>query len=325
MHIERFDPAADAAKVQACYEIYTACHPVDEPGGPIMTAPVFAGWFSRGWDGSPREAGMAIGDDGACVGCYLLELPDRENKHLGYLAMCVRPDQRRHGYGSALLRYATGRAAGHGRTLLTSETRIGSDGWAFASAAGARAELVEVRRVLELADIPAARRAELRRAAEKAAGGYSLIRWQGPTPDEYLDQVATVLSAMADAPHSPGHEPHQNDAERVRSGESRDREQGVRRYSVAARCDRTGELAGMTQLGVESASPQWGYQFFTAVARAHRGHRLGLWVKVDMLDMLADAEPGLRRIHTGNADLNAHMIAINTELGFRVLHEWQTW
>jgi hypothetical protein len=41
--------------------------------------------------------------------------------------------------------------------------------------------------------------------------------------------------------------------------------------------------------------------------------------------MLADAEPGLRRIHTGNADLNAHMIAINTELGFRVLHEWQTW
>ncbi len=99
----------------------------------------------------------------------------------------------------------------------------------------------------------------------------------------------------------------------------------MRVYTVAARCDRTGELAGLTQIGVESQDPSWGYQFITAVTREHRGHRLGLLVKVAMLELLADAEPGLRRILTENADSNQHMIAINAELGFEVLDEWQSW
>jgi RimJ/RimL family protein N-acetyltransferase len=48
-------------------------------------------------------------------------------------------------------------------------------------------------------------------------------------------------------------------------------------------------------------------------------------VKVAMLEWLAEAEPGLRRVMTGNAGTNEHMIAINAELGFRVLDEWQSW
>ena len=63
----------------------------------------------------------------------------------------------------------------------------------------------------------------------------------------------------------------------------------------------------------------------TVVAREHRGHRLGLLVKTAMLEMLAAAEPALRRILTGNAGANQHMIAINAELGFEVLDEWQSW
>ena len=54
------------------------------------------------------------------------------------------------------------------------------------------------------------------------------------------------------------------------------------------------ELAGLTELGIDPQDPSWAYQFITAVAREHRGHRLGLLVKVAMLDMLADAEPALR-------------------------------
>jgi hypothetical protein len=61
------------------------------------------------------------------------------------------------------------------------------------------------------------------------------------------------------------------------------------------------------------------------VARAHRGHRLGLLVKVAMLELLAGREPGLERIITGNADVNEHMIAINTELGYRILDHWLSW
>ena len=61
----------------------------------------------------------------------------------------------------------------------------------------------------------------------------------------------------------------------------------MRYYTLAARHDQTGELAGLTALGVDPMQPDWGFQALTAVTRAHRGHRLGLLVKVAMLDLLA--------------------------------------
>jgi hypothetical protein len=68
--------------------------------------------------------------------------------------------------------------------------------------------------------------------------------------------------------------------------------------------------------------PEWGFQELTAVARPHRGHRLGLRLKLAMLDRLALQEPQLTRIMTGNTAGNDHMIAINEQLGFRVLDRW---
>jgi len=47
-----------------------------------------------------------------------------------------------------------------------------------------------------------------------------------------------------------------------------------------------------------------------------------LLAKVAMLEQLAECEPQLTRILTGNADANEHMIAINNDLGFSVLDEW---
>ena len=42
-------------------------------------------------------------------------------------------------------------------------------------------------------------------------------------------------------------------------------------------------------------------------------------VKTAMLDWLAEAEPQLERIVTGNAAVNQHMIAINDQLGYELL------
>jgi hypothetical protein len=94
---------------------------------------------------------------------------------------------------------------------------------------------------------------------------------------------------------------------------------------VGARPLASGELAGFTQVGVDPGTPSWGFQLLTAVTRPHRGHRLGLLVKVAMLELLAEREPQLTQIITGNADVNEHMIAINAELGFEVLDHWQSW
>ena len=99
----------------------------------------------------------------------------------------------------------------------------------------------------------------------------------------------------------------------------------VRRfYSVAARADRSGRLVAITQLGVDPLDGS-AFQELTAVAGAHRGHRLGLLVKVAMLQLLAAHEPQLTQIVTLTAEDNEHMIAINTALGFEVLERWLSW
>ena len=78
-------------------------------------------------------------------------------------------------------------------------------------------------------------------------------------------------------------------------------------------------MAAVTAVEADPDNPEWGHQLLTAVVRKHRGHRLGLLVKTAMLDWLAEAEPGLGRIVTGNAAVNRYMIAINEALGFELL------
>ena len=326
MRIEDFDPDTDPARARALYQLYVAGLPEDDPDGPPTSERVFTHWVRKGWSGELRERAVAlIGTGGSLAGAYVLALPHRKNKHLGELTVMVAPALRRGGVGTALLRHAAGKAAGHGRTLLSGEVRCASPGAKFCAAMGARAGLRDIRRVLDLAGIPAGKLAAVRGQAQAAAQGYSLVSWTGPTPEEDLEGVAVVSAAMADAPRNPGHEAHRPDVQRIRDGERRLAVVGVRRYSVAARCDRTGELAGLTEVYVEPWDNEWGYQGVTAVTREHRGHRLGLLVKVAMLETLARAEPGLAHILTGNTDSNKHMIAINEELGFRILDEWQSW
>jgi hypothetical protein len=66
---------------------------------------------------------------------------------------------------------------------------------------------------------------------------------------------------------------------------------------------------------VEHDRRHLGFQEDTAVVRAHRGHRLGLRLKVEMLRVLRDRERGIRQIDTWNALSNSHMIAVNDALG----------
>jgi RimJ/RimL family protein N-acetyltransferase len=324
MRIERFDPATEPAKVRAAYRLLLACRPVDDPDGPPMSEAFFSAMLKHGW-GEPQEMALATGEGGEACGGYVLELPQRANRQMGFVNFMVAPTHRRRGTGTELLRHAAQVARGHGRTQLYTYIKVGSAAEAFATGMGGRPGLVHVRRVLDINSIPAGHLASLRARAGRAAVGYSLLNWPGPTPEERAGQVAALRNALADAPHQPGKEARVVDAEWVRQADRRMSRQGLRRYSVAARPGQTGELAGLTQVSVDSHMSCWASQLITAVSRAHRGHRLGLLIKVAMLDLLAGAEPGLRHMSTGNAQDNTHMAAINEEIGFRLLDHWRFW
>jgi GNAT superfamily N-acetyltransferase len=326
MKLEQFDPAVDAAEVRACHEIYLAGHPIDDPNNPPMSARFFAGWLTLGWTEDRQEVWLARDSQGEPRGWYLLSMPQRENQHQAFAEPTVHPAHRQAGLGAMLVRHAAGRARESGRAVLAGYARDGAPGSAFASAIGARPGLHHVGRVLRLTGLPAGRLAALRAQAEPHAHGYALLSWDGPAPDDLVSGLAGInVSAWADMPRNAGEDAQRWDENRVRLDERRMTAQGLRWYTVAARSLASGELAAFTQLGVDPAVPSWGLQELTAVARPHRGHRLGLLVKVAMLELLAEREPAVTQIITGNADANQHMIAINAQLGFEVVDEWQYW
>ncbi|HYY18881.1 MAG TPA: GNAT family N-acetyltransferase [Streptosporangiaceae bacterium] len=318
MLIERFDPEADEGLTRAWYALYAAGAPVDEPGGPPMSPGVWMGLKAHGWCAEPRENWLAFDEPGgALLGGYSLELPDRENRGRTLVTLLVDPGRRRAGIGTALLRHTRARAAGLGRRTMTSLVLEGTPGDGFARAQGASIDLIEARRTLDVTAIPAGHLARLRASAEGPAAGYTLTVWDGPTPGQWLEPVARLNEALADAPHGDEEEPQVWDADRVRLVDQLSVDRGLRRYSVAAVGPGTGDLAALTQLSVEEPTPEWGHQELTAVARPHRGHRLGLLTKLAMLELVAAREPQVAFIETWNGEANAHMVAINEMLGFR--------
>jgi hypothetical protein len=78
-------------------------------------------------------------------------------------------------------------------------------------------------------------------------------------------------------------------------------------------------------IATEVEQPWLGWQLDTSVARQHRGHRLGVLLKTEMLRWLRVTEPHLRSIITWNAAANSHMVGINEQLGYTVVGKGIGW
>jgi RimJ/RimL family protein N-acetyltransferase len=326
MLVEQFDPRADADSLRACYQIFLAAHDIDSPQTPPWSYRLFErAWVDGFGEDEVHECWLASSDRGDPVGCYLLTLPERENKTTAYSELMVAPQQRRAGSGTALLAHCTDRTRAAGRTRLRAAVPDGTAGTAFAKAMGAASGIEQVLRTMPVdASLPD-RLAVLRADAHPHAAGYDMLSWALPSPSVHLAQLAELHQVMADAPRDAGIEPRAWDADRIRNTEQAIMAAGAKYYTVVARHRATGQFVAITQMAIDPQLPDWAVQQITAVRPEHRGHRLGLLVKIAMLDLLADREPAVRRILTGNAGENRHMIAINELLGYRITQTTRNW
>ncbi len=326
MRIEQFDPKADADSLRACHQIAVAANKYDTPFLPPPSFNAFKGEWAHGWGlDEASETWLARDDSDNAVGCYRLRLPERDNRDVAFCSPIIAPDRRRSGAGSALLAHSADRARQAGRHRLQSWAPDGSAGEAFAKAKGARGGIDEVMRTMDVdASLPA-RLTPLRSDAQAHADGYEVLSWQAPTPEEHLQELVELERLIADAPMDEGMEPMAWDADRIRSMEDAMLAMGARSYTVVARHSGSGQLVALTEIVLDPDTPDWGFQQLTSVRREHRGHRLGLLVKIAMLDLLAEREAALRHIFTGNAGANEHMIAINEQLGYRIAAIMRSW
>lgn len=259
--------------------------------------------------------------DGEAVGAAGLGLSLRDNLNTGIAHVAVMPGMRRQGIGAALLRRVEQHAESAGRSSLLAFicARLGEEstpGTAFAERYGFSSRIGDVMRVLHAPFAPD-RIADVERAALPHAASYELMAWRSHVPDEHAAEFARLVGRMStDAPLGElDYEPEVWDVERVRQGERRVSEMGRDLWYVVAVAP-DGTLAGMTELTLAIDSDESAFQGDTIVDPAHRGHRLGLLMKiVNLRTMLAD-RPGVEAVCTWNAGVNRHMIAVNEQLGF---------
>lgn len=118
--------------------------------------------------------------------------------------------------------------------------------------------------------------------------------------------------------------PERWNEQRLRDAEERRIAQGRASYTTVGVAG-DGSLAGYTQLAVPAHDPDNAYQWDTLVLPKHRGHRLGVALKVANLRRLQDAQGDLRLMHTWNAEVNRPMLAVNEALGFRPVERHEEW
>lgn len=153
-----------------------------------------------------------------------------------------------------------------------------------------------------------------------AAAGpdYRVHTWAGPTPTEWREDIAHLLTRMStDAPTAGLEEPEDPwTVERLLEDEAKEAESP--RTSVVAAVEHvpSGALVGFTEMTVPAEAERSVGQEDTIVLREHRGHRLGMLLKAANVLWLEQVSPGHPSVITYNAEENRHMLAVNEALGF---------
>jgi GNAT superfamily N-acetyltransferase len=156
-------------------------------------------------------------------------------------------------------------------------------------------------------------------AARGSAGhDYRLHSWIGATPDRWLADMAMLRTRMStEEPDAGLDEPEDVwSVDRLIAHEARQGESPRTRLTVVVEHVPSATLAGFTALSVPAELERSVSQQDTLVLPEHRGHRLGMLLKVANIDHLQRERPGHPAITTFNAEENRPMLDVNEALGF---------
>jgi GNAT superfamily N-acetyltransferase len=259
-------------------------------------------------------------DGETMVGAGRVDLPLLDNLHSAYSSVWVDPAWERRGVGRAVEAECVRVARDHDRRVLMTEAFAPMDaespGTLFAAATGYTKGIEDAMKVVDLFETEASW-AALEAKTEESRNGYRIISWQDHMPEEYVDDYCRLNEMFFDeAPTGEMEiENEKWDAQRVAAREERNRVTG-RHELAAGAVSPDGTMVAVTEVMVNSRATQRGFQSGTLVTPEHRGHRLGLAIKLANHRQIRSAFPDCQVLLTGNADVNAPMNAVNTQLGY---------
>ena len=280
----------------------------------------------------PREQALSIwvarrADEPAIVASGEAMMRLEDNLHLVQFDVAVLPEFRRRGLGRQLLSRIVELACKEKRRLLTSGTmdRIPA-GAAFMNRMGAQRGL-EIRvNQLVIADVDRDLLHEWQERARERAAGFEMGLWEGGFPEADIDGIVALHDLLNQIPLGELElEAAQYTAETLRQREKSLSARGFERWTLFVREKSTGKFAGYTDVIWNPKRPAIVEQLMTGVFPEYRNRGLGRWLKAAMLDKILNERPQAKYVKAGNADMNAPMLKINTELGFKLFDTVWVW
>lgn len=244
-----------------------------------------------------------------------------DNLHSASGDFYVHPSRQRQGIGRALVTAGETVARRRGRRLLMTEAYAPVDqespALLFARAVGFRDALEDRIKVVDLFETEASW-AELERRTSPRHPDYRIVTWRGAVPEELVEDYCRLNGMfLAEAPMGElDVEPEQWTTARVAQQAERNRRTGRRVLSAGALAP-DGVMVGLTEAVFNDRAAWRGFQSGTLVDPRHRGHALGLAMKLANHRQIRAVFPDCRVLMTGNAGVNAAMSAVNEALGYR--------
>ena len=153
-------------------------------------------------------------------------------------------------------------------------------------------------------------------AAAASADGYRALTWTGETPADRRADMRHLHERMSTDSPVGDLELEEQSWSDARLTEFEQHKMGGERQLLTAAVEHvaSGRLVGYTQMmiGADAVARQHNL----IVLREHRGHGLGMLMKLAGIELLQRAAPHAARITTINAEENRHMLRVNEAVGF---------
>lgn len=254
-------------------------------------------------------------------------LDKEENRHLARFDIAVLPLFRRQGIARRLLSAVAEVPQREERRLLIAASH-GSvpAGEAFMRRLGAHMALADHTNQLDLRELNRDLLVRWQERASQRAADFEIGLWEGELPEEEIEEIAVMFEAINRAPLGDlqMEDEHWTPAQ-IRQFERAARARGNQMWMMYVRQKGSRKIAGWTDVSWNANRPELLQQQGTAVFPEFQNRGLGRWLKAAMLEKVLRERPQVRYVRTGNADMNAPMLKINTELGFTPFRSHYTW